>query len=848
MALCFSTTAGATTIKRDMLLEGHHLWNEEPREGTWQANSDGTSFRPAAYTWGELPALAPDGRTVAFALNQILGVKDISGGSERTLYNAGFGGTIHSPQYSHDGKKLIFAKEYGSSEDIDTINADGTELKTIVSGLYADRVAPDFSPDDTKIAYTTGEGTSLVVANADGSEPETVSTGLEHVTAPRFSPGGTKIAFGGNSTTTEGEIEGETQIFTINTNGTGLKQITFDEFTDKAEWSPSGARIFYTAYKEGGEEQVYSSKADGTGEESLLEPSGFSYSRNAAFPTGGVSDDEYLGLNYAPILRFDSAEKWRPLNVDAFMREEDPENEGHSYNKLCTKTGCDELGAEWESEVAFGNGLEGPRYIQMGRQDEETYPYPTSPVAECHAEVLIELWDCDTGPRTSMYYHVVPSANAEETTELGYNYVDYWVFYRYNQDQNDPSAVDDHEGDWEGLTVAPSVLEPGAVDFAIFAQHGNHYTYTPEVLECDAGGVASCGSGEPRTGQRVWDYVAVSTHASYPEPDTGGETKICTQTKSEAPEGCHDGEVPWGANHDAANVLPLPASGEDKWTDWPGRWGNSTGITIPFEAGYSPPSPGLQARYQCPWQWYESEPTACPSKAKASQASARELEASTCGNWFGGSIVATLCSPGVLRSAIHKARMGRPGTLHIRLGRRAGRSGSRPGVAQATGAPLREGESLVVDGQAPADTTLLARAQASGHLIEAAFNRLGLTHGGRGVVKGLRTHAGIRLVWIAPDGQPVAPTKIRTSLMARQAQSPQIARHVAHSAPSHSGARSAAAPSHAVQQAAAVRLRACQQTATSDRRKLKALAHRQRRGAVRVKVHALHEKLAYRKC
>lgn len=834
-----------------MILEGRHMWNfgwgEEPREGTWQANIDGTSFRPSIYTWGELAALSPDGRTAVFGLNYELRREEIPGGPERTLYTAGHFETVSAPRYSRDGTKLIFFHGGESTGEIDTINADGTDLKTVVSGLSSGwRSRPDISPDGTKIVYTAGQNT-LLVANADGSEAEEISTGLEYITAPRFSPGGTKIVFSGASETTEGEITGEPQVFVINTNGTELKQITFDEFVYRPEWSSTGGRIFYTAYKEAEEEQVYSSKADGTGDEKQFEP-GFTYSRNAAFSPGGLNDDEYLGLAYAPILRFGVAEKWRPLSVDAFMREEDPENEGHSYNTLCTENGCEELGSGWELEMAASETDEGPRDIRMGRQAPGTYPEPTSPIAECHAEVVIELWDCDTGPRTAIYYHVIPSASAEETTEVGYNYVDYWMFYRYNK----MATIDDHQGDWEGLTVAPSVLEPGALDFAIFAQHKNNYVFLPETLECDGGGTGSCGEAEAPHGRRVWDYVAEGSHASYPEADPGEEEQPCTQHASELPEGCHGGEEPWGANDESKNVLPLPPSGEGKWTDWPGKWGQDTGTILPIPVGESPESPGRQTRYKCPWQWYEGDPTACPSTAKASQASAPETVASTCGNWFGGSIVAIVCSPNVLRSAVHNAALGRKGTVHIDLGYRAGRTGSRTGVAQASGAPLRSGESVAVRGMAPAATVLLVRAQAAGHLTEAAFNHLGLGHGGHGVVKALSTPGGVRLVWAGPDGQSVAPTKTRTARMARRARKPHAARHQAHTASSHSTVQSGTKPSAAAQHAAQVSLRACQRTAASDRRALSALngvvGRERNRLPLRATVHALHEKLANRKC
>jgi hypothetical protein len=279
---------------------------------------------------------------------------------------------------------------------------------------------------------------------------------------------------------------------------------------------------------------------------------------------------------------------------------------------------------------------------------------------------------------------------------------------------------------------------------------------------------------------------------------------------------------------------PLQAE-DSKWTDWPGKWGDDS----------SPESPGQQPRYKCPWKWYEREATACPSRAKISQASAREAVASACGNWFGGSIVATVCSPSVLLGAIHRAQMDGHGTIHIRLGNRIGRSGSRPGVAQASGAPLAPGESLVVDGNAPDDTTLLVRAQASGHLIEAAFSHLDLAHGGRGGVKALRAHTGVRLIWIGRDGRSVAPTKVRAGRAARRVHIQRLAPHIAHSASSHSVVRSVAEPSHTVE-------RACQKTAASDGHALialKSLVGRKRHTPTTwAKIHALHEKLAYRKC
>jgi hypothetical protein len=767
-----------------MIFEGHNTsWGESGRWGLWVANTHGGKPRPLELeTSGRPLALSPNGRSIAFGVDSKLKTADLSGGGSQTIYTAASGDAIRSPRYSADSQKLIFFVDEGANGRIDTINPDGTDRETIVTGLNSHHVTPGFSPDDTKILYTgVADDGTIVVANSDGSEPKAIETGLEHAVEARFSPDGTKIAFEGCSTTTkgEGEIENENQIFTIDTNGTHLTQVAYDEFADTPEWMPGGERVGYTAYKDGLPEQTYSSKADGSGDELLLEqePAGFAYTRLAAWPAGTVPDDEYLGLNYAPILRFDSTEKWRPLNVEAFLGEKAPGEEDHGYNKVCTESGCQELGSEWKSVLAGSETQEGPRYIEMGEWPEELYPYPTSPNASCYTEVFVTLWDCDSGPRTAIYYHVVPSADLEETSELGYNYVDYWMFYRYNQDQNDPSSTDDHQGDWEGLTVAPSLITPNALDFVIFAQHSHHYLYAPGNLQCDAGGEGSCGTGEDPIGQRVWDFVAVGTHASYPAVDSGGESGVCTQTDEELPEGCHDGAAPWGATRDVNDVLPFPeVPGEGDWIDWSGRWGKDTGSLVP-KTGASPDSPSDQSRFRCPWQWYEPETTACPSSAHGSPAHARDIVASTCGNWFGGSVVMTACSPSALRNAVHAARMGRSGKVHIEIGRRAGHSASLPGVAQALGEPLRSGETVTVAGPAPIDTKLLVRAEGDGRLVEAAFAHLGLKRGGRGTVRVIHGHAGIHLVWIEPDGRTDFPIKLHTTWLPVQHRA---ARHAAH--------------------------------------------------------------------
>jgi hypothetical protein len=774
---CFAATPVAASVDR------HDLFSGETGilEGAWESNSNGGAPKFLAEA-PEPEALSPNGRVLAYVQGGGIKLHDIGGGAPITVYTPSCSSPCaedhaRMPQFSPDGTKLIFAEfewYHGFKEgvpwlllksSIHAISTDGTGLTTILAEGAGHSASPDYSPDMTKVVYAkykSGESGAeeIVVANADGTGPSVITSEAIDADEPRFSPDGTKIAFDGTTP------ESDWDIYTVKTDGTGLKQITkeehlYEEFAFRPEWNTDGSRVVYEYGSEYGtpKYELYSVKSDGTGgEEPFVSSSGGLTSSWAGVfsPVGSttnVKDDEYLGLNFEPLLQFHSTEKWRPLNVDQFMREEDPENLGHSYNKLCSELGgCEDIPAEWRSALA------GKEWVATGKLSGKEYP--TSPNEECYTGIL---WDCNAGPRAGTYYHVLPSATESAKTEAGYNYVDYWSFYRYNQDQNDPLSIDDHQGDWEGVTVAPSLSNPSAFDFAIYAQHAGFSVYAPENLRCDeTGEEESCGTEGTPAGHRPWDYVAVGTHAAYPGPDDGGLLGICTQAKSELPEGCHDGKAPWGANYEAVDALAFPPTGEGDWVDWPGRWG--------ADEGKSPQSPGNQGRFKCPWKEVaEKDPTACPSRVVHNAVQARAATASACSNWFGAMVVLTACSPTGLRRAVQAASMGRRGSLRVRFGKHSRHAASLPGVAQAMGQPLRVGERVTIAGQAQGDTKLFVRGASGSHLVEAVFDGLGLSRGGRGVVSVLPGPGGPRLVWTAPDGRQVKPIAVHTGTLPRRA-------------------------------------------------------------------------------
>jgi hypothetical protein len=114
-------------------------------------------------------------------------------------------GTSYSdenPSWSPDGTKIVFTRQItGSGYEIDTVNADGSGLTTLVSGSSLLTGGPtSWSPDGTKILYTDSSGDLRYV------NPSTDATGLVLDTSyagadydPVWSPDGTRIYFDNGS-------------------------------------------------------------------------------------------------------------------------------------------------------------------------------------------------------------------------------------------------------------------------------------------------------------------------------------------------------------------------------------------------------------------------------------------------------------------------------------------------------------------------------------------------------------------------------------------------------------------------------------------------------------------------
>ncbi len=189
------------------------------------------------------------------------------------------------------------------------------------------------------------------------------------------------------------------------------------------------------------------------------------------------------------------------------------------------------------------------------------------------------LFDCDEDGRSVIYAHVV-HAGARIA-------IDYWWFLRYNA-----FSFDEHEGDWEGVTVIVNRASRTRVREVHFAAHSDVWRY-------DAG-VPSIVGG------RVTVYLARGDHAAYPRRCS----RFCRDTSGTLPEGSFGGQRAWVGNSAAGcrrrcvRLLPQAGGAPAAWDAWRGRWG------VTLAPAFAPPlTPSFQRRFQHPFSAHRSDRT-----------------------------------------------------------------------------------------------------------------------------------------------------------------------------------------------------------------------------------------------
>jgi hypothetical protein len=395
-----------------------------------------------------------------------------------------------------------------------------------------------------------------------------------------------------------------------------------------------------------------------------------------------------LAERFRPWLLFDSKEKWRPLNVDGMFDE--------GTQRFCVRQGSTSTCSPISNATAFDKLIAEKRagtnsYVDIAGSKLSEYHGPAS----CRP-----LWDCNTGPRSAIYY------NATESN--GRYYLDYWWFLRFNHfsryDFNRTCLValareaglcDEHEGDWEGVTVVTRPDDQKHVQYVVYAAHKGTFRYSAAQLQL-------------RNETRPVVYLTEGGHSAYPLACAHS----CRQPPELAidgvvpPETDHDGRAPWGRNTEAC-VPNAPGScllslAAQPWTHWPGEWGAGCSAACggALDAN-SPRSPGVQARFQTPWCSFQEDQFTCDGRSQR------------CSDWLSAQVRALACDPILLTEAQRASTKLATGPLGLEVGGVTVANATTPGVVQALGPPLEPDSELTATVDGSSAEILVSAAQGA---------------------------------------------------------------------------------------------------------------------------------------
>lgn len=160
---------------------------------------------------------------------------------------------------SRDGRRLAFATGTKDSNiwRLD-LTAKDPKAERLIASTYRE-VSPQYSPDGRRIVFTsTRSGSSQIwVCDADGSRAGKLTSMPPSVTAsPRWSPDGRQIAF-------DSDASGSFEVYVVNADGGRVRQLTGGATSNFApSWSKDGKSVYF-ASKRSGQHEVWKIPAVG---------------------------------------------------------------------------------------------------------------------------------------------------------------------------------------------------------------------------------------------------------------------------------------------------------------------------------------------------------------------------------------------------------------------------------------------------------------------------------------------------------------------------------------------------------------------------------------------------------
>lgn len=400
----------------------------------WLTNAFGTTPVKVPNTNEATSAsLSPDGSQIAYTEDPVddgqqgyrsnLFVIKPDGTNKRLI-----GSDVWTASWSPDSTQLVATQGYNGN----------IVIYPLTGGLRRDVVTwgdsqrdPVFSPDGQSLAFTSWSSPSGVRTDTAtvyrttvaGANPIVLATDAQE---PTYSPDGRTVAYVGARTRSIASVSsGGGASTTI----TSIDAAVVRSWLSHPSWSPDGLSIAYA--------QVTDNESSGTSDcdiRRVPRPTGTVSTLYSASTPGCVSAPAYavpngqaaageappvLAARFRPTILFDTSEKWRPVDIDAFTAERT--STGAAYHKICPNTTQLSKCKDVTSSASFRLFSTSAAVLDVNGSGAGTNYQ--SPSAACRVNGLL---DCDTGTSASLYWHQTASS------PKGYRYLDYWWFFRYN--------------------------------------------------------------------------------------------------------------------------------------------------------------------------------------------------------------------------------------------------------------------------------------------------------------------------------------------------------------------------------------------------------------------------------
>ena len=152
------------------------------------------------------------------------------------------GANVSHPAWAPNGARLAFVKVEQGILNTYVMNADGTGVRKIASGMHS----PSWSPDNHSLVLasgTCGYDCALVIVDADDPQKAPRALPSNAGSSPAWSPDGQRIAY-----ISLGGDDGYHQLRTVNADGTGDVAVTVRDhgWIPAASWSPNGERLAFS--------------------------------------------------------------------------------------------------------------------------------------------------------------------------------------------------------------------------------------------------------------------------------------------------------------------------------------------------------------------------------------------------------------------------------------------------------------------------------------------------------------------------------------------------------------------------------------------------------------------------